>query len=912
LDWKRAEPILKKHLQGKRSRVAALALTLLYRHAVSAGDKIQADSFRNDLKSMVLDTRARGYARYNAFKALFETDWPGREQWYISLFKHISLLHISDGYYGLCPLKIPLRQDPDHWIPLVASLVGHADKNIHNNAVGCLADLKGRRDAVKPLIPWLTDPDWAKAIANDRSSVIYNVGKTRLPGCVLDLIWILENDQNKYYRADAAGALAEYRDKRAVPALQKALSKLTDFQNDENYYKALIACGGLSVEEIVHAIEAWAVWVILPNKQLFKPDKGPNRYVKYIGEYMIRRNVTLSPETLQALMKRIRKHRIENPKLANKLQYFSYKWRGKAIDQYIMERIISMDTDATTIKAALKRRKDLRERYKKDLVKLYKNGNAGSGIAAVLLGDKKLIQGIFQTNDVEAQRATLACARLIREPISLKVTAKLLKQENRQLAKSAELYLTALDSPGARSLLLDNSPGKIKIVGLRSNFDAGHNTFPQFEKWENILIDKISKTDGPHEIISLLSEGYWGSAGQRIIAINDKGARLCIYRDPAYYQFRLLKSEEIKKLKEFIAKNKIANLPPLDTSVADGRQYEFVHITRKGGVRVYMNNPGVDQYSGGSLYEQLIHYFFDLNAAGSLKTYYKLGNRREDLEVLLADEKEDVMAVWKSGNDLRMLIANNENKTGNWWSLKKDGKREKSVTPFDYRIINQEEYFRWNQILNLQDNYFPWRVKTGNSFFYAGFYGNVFGLWKCSKGKKPEIVAKGIFSYPLVSLDGKWLVAIKKSRKKIELIRLDLSSTRKMVTILHSANGFVPVTCLPDRGKFLLKNQNSDFFLIDVTSGEIEKVEGEMEPWEQITYRPLQPTGKPHHVWAALCNYAEKYTDIGYYNTKRFYFKPHMRLPDICFDSMQMWIDEPEKKVYVTYNGHLLRLSLEK
>jgi hypothetical protein len=35
-----------------------------------------------------------------------------------------------------------------------------------------------------------------------------------------------------------------------------------------------------------------------------------------------------------------------------------------------------------------------------------------------------------------------------------------------------------------------------------------------------------------------------------------------------------------------------------------------------------------------------------------------------------------------------------------------------------------------------------------------------------------------------------------------------------------------------------------------------------------------------------------------------------MDLPEIEFDSMQMWVDEAANFVYVTYNGHLLRMPL--
>ena len=45
---------------------------------------------------------------------------------------------------------------------------------------------------------------------------------------------------------------------------------------------------------------------------------------------------------------------------------------------------------------------------------------------------------------------------------------------------------------------------------------------------------------------------------------------------------------------------------------------------------------------------------------------------------------------------------------------------------------------------------------------------------------------------------------------------------------------------------------------------------------------------------------------FGIYSTRDFSFKPVLRLPKILFDSVEMWVDEGEKKVYFIHEGHLL------
>lgn len=78
----------------------------------------------------------------------------------------------------------------------------------------------------------------------------------------------------------------------------------------------------------------------------------------------------------------------------------------------------------------------------------------------------------------------------------------------------------------------------------------------------------------------------------------------------------------------------------------------------------------------------------------------------------------------------------------------------------------------------------------------------------------------------------------------------------------------------------------------------------------QRTFRRLQPTGRPHEVWAAIYRPQTQSTEVGRYNTHRFTFTPLIALPAIQAESMDLWVDAEAKKFYLTYHGHLLRLPL--
>ncbi|HEU0253796.1 MAG TPA: HEAT repeat domain-containing protein, partial [Pyrinomonadaceae bacterium] len=52
-------------------------------------------------------------------------------------------------------------------------------------------------------------------------------------------------------------------------------------------------------------------------------------------------------------------------------------------------------------------------------------------------------------------------------------------------------------------------------------------------------------------------------------------------------------------------------------------------------------------------------------------------------------------------------------------------------------------------------------------------------------------------------------------------------------------------------------------------------------------------------------------TQVGRYNLKDFSFKSILTLPHISFDSLSMWVDAKSEKLYVVYNGELLRLPFQ-
>ncbi|MDQ3041290.1 MAG: hypothetical protein M3R11_02800 [Acidobacteriota bacterium] len=74
--------------------------------------------------------------------------------------------------------------------------------------------------------------------------------------------------------------------------------------------------------------------------------------------------------------------------------------------------------------------------------------------------------------------------------------------------------------------------------------------------------------------------------------------------------------------------------------------------------------------------------------------------------------------------------------------------------------------------------------------------------------------------------------------------------------------------------------------------------------------------GNPNEFWAAVYKRVKNETDIGRYDAKNFTFKSILKLLEILLDSMDIWVDEKDAKVYFVYAGefggeaHLLSLPL--
>lgn len=249
LDWNAAEPVLAVHAASGNHRVAALSLSLLYARSLAVSDSRAAVGYRERLKRIVEDRSRPGRARDIAAEALLTSNWEGRDVWYWSLFRDPTLRDLKDGYLMMSPL-CQIAMDTSEWIRQLAARVAGTDRTVRDAAVTCLVQFQldnARRDALLPLLPWLSDPKWSSA--RDRLRLIQSMDRVEMPESVPGLIAVLgQKDETEC--SYAAESLAHYKDKRAIPALRRALERLRDGDDRMRIARALIQSGGLDSEPL--------------------------------------------------------------------------------------------------------------------------------------------------------------------------------------------------------------------------------------------------------------------------------------------------------------------------------------------------------------------------------------------------------------------------------------------------------------------------------------------------------------------------------------------------------------------------------------------------------------------------------------------------------------------------------------
>jgi hypothetical protein len=971
-DWRTAEPLLKNYAGGSAPLTAAFALSLLYEHAVQNNQSADADTYRDRFKRLVSDPQASPKTRSMAMESLMKIDWQGRDEWFLSLFADPTLSEMKDGYRTIHALAEPVKRDPDRWVPVISRLVGHGDRNVHNAAALCLAQFVDRRarkdarkDALLPLLPWLSDPQWADTSDEfARSRLAESVVHLKMREALSELISLLRNKENNHpsgryilKRAPKSGsflrneegfvrytvirALAETPDNIFVPLLREGIRDQEKNDNEEAslLIRALIGSGGLTIEEMVGALESCA-----SNSEVdVDYDRSFRRLRIYpqtksfevsLGQIVAEQKEYASEALAAAVIERLKSLREEKPDVAAKLWLIARQWPFQPVDAAIVEQIADGGADLGALLTACERRQDLRAHTGGALRELVDAGGYRAGIGAALLGDQSSALDILNGADRAAKLALLACARMLREPLPVEKAGALLKSPDKLLAPAAERYLESEDSAEARKLILGLHPGEALILGAWDRFYPTQEGSDDWSRWEGRLREDVRKNQAD-EIFATLEE-YWsdnpsrGSHSAIVRVLWGKG-ELCKQKDSAREECRQLTDAELQALRDLYEGVMFDNLGPiiLPGDGFAGSSQEFIKLDKSGGRRVYTselyNLKDYLPHKAIKPHIQLEAFFERLCSTGEFELRYALKAKIKELEVLAADDQHPVKYVCKQGNGVRALV---KEKDSGWNETAGDRKWE-------------EEVWRWRSVVNNklgeiadQPDACPilddqedmpeemrkgrrglesdlWKIRAGRSIVRGGKWKDREGLWLCAPGQEPKLIVEGDYSALLVTPDGNHLVAVTSGPFLGTLVIIDLRTNRK--TKVETDHFFYPVTLAPGSGKVYFhrnREEQNEHLLLDPATGKLEVVKGEFEPLGDQNFRPLQPVSGSSEYWAAIPDSEKNLTRVGLYDTSVFSFKPLMEIPEINFTSDEMWVDEAARRIYLAYHGHLLRLPL--
>jgi len=433
--------------------------------------------------------------------------------------------------------------------------------------------------------------------------------------------------------------------------------------------------------------------------------------------------------------------------------------------------------------------------------------------------------------------------------------------------------------------------------------------------------------------------------------------------DEVRYHERPLSSDEFEAIKSLLTAKNADELPPF---VYCGGGYctarELLMLSKVGGRRVYIaGQPEVP--ADDDFFVELDRYFQELKKSPAVLKY-SLSREMPGLEIALADDDLEAKTVWKSGDDLRIAgcSANVRAKVNK--EIEKaapiDAPATDETPPEDLnagdlykrreRLIQQREYegCSWHGVVEGKSTgfvpqppeveYMPirdgmpaqatqeqWKARSGASELRASSD----GLYSIARGQA-SMIAKGDFSFPIAA-GARWAVAVKADPEQgSQIVRIDLVTRKVHATELGNISDLMrPVAYIASIDRVLLMpdptygadesgemsdpdvpaDVNADgLFLLEPATGKISAPTGEMRPLAQQTFRSLQHTSIAKTFWAAIPDNDKRTTAVGVYDTETFRFKRLITAPKMIFDSMGMWVDEPGKKLYFVYRGHLLSL----
>ncbi len=960
MDWNAAKPIIENYANQPESAVQTYALKLLYLRAVQIGDNSQAETIRRRMMVMVANPQVAEDARREAYDTLTAREWPGRDEWFSTLLTQSNLIGRNKPLFYNDTIANPIKDTPEKWNPLLSQLVASGNQTVHNNAALILATValrKPNREALLPLLPWLIDPKWVTTGEDfNRRCVVEAAGKLQLPEAVSGLLWIIQNEKDSFTKSHAATALACYSNRQIVaqiiPVLRAAIRQEPVDSSLSEIIRFLVINNGLDDVEVISAVESLAVeaearveaeFILNDREKDWTPHFLEGEKLSrsgWIGHALMWQHKYGQPDSTGArrspftesivagLIARAKALQGEKPDVAAKLWMIARALDFPVVYIELAKRVVEADADLETTLIALKRRQKLVATGGTALQPMLRQSGYPAGIAAILLNDEDKTRSILEGKDSQAQTALLACARVSRVGLPVDLVGQLLTATDKQLALAAERYLESEDSPVARQLILARHSNEALILGGSPDFHPKRKYWEDWTKWEDALREDVKQ--GQAEEVFGEYEVHYSDAGgpdrfSLEIHVRGQQATICRSKDPLRKECRALLEDELSALRSLFDEIGFDQLQPLPLPGGGygGTAQEFVWLNKAGGRRVYATNLSYFHSDYGLEKKSLtphdrISAFFDkLKKTGEYELRYALKEKIKALEVVSADDKRPVSQVCGDGGHVRALVKDEAAKYSDlpkWRAVTGVKVGDETDQPSFCQANDTREDIPESIRLRYEYSLPLWRVKTKDGIVRNMTWNEQRGLWLCQSGAEPKLITKEAPDPVTVTPDGRWLIASTRNRDEDTLLRIDLKTGQSVK--VEAAGWVSPIVVEPLTGRIVIPTFSGsgdkrvyEVKLYTPSTGKIESAPGEFEPLKHQHSRALQPiAGSATEFWAAIPDEEKKKTKVGRYDARAFKFTLLMELPEITFNSTNIWVDETANWLYFIYNGHLLRV----
>lgn len=677
-------------------------------------------------------------------------------------------------------------------------------------------------------------------------------------------------------------------------------------------------------------------------------------------------------ELVKATANRIAYLESREPYVAVMLRTYLQNWEGAAVNAVLLDDLRTGRADVDTIIKLLSLRKELREKQTNEVINAKSSGDPiALAVVACISENQGEYFNIFKNGSTDAKIALLGCGRLIRAEFPVQTVAGFIDDPNSLLSFAALRYLESLDTAEARNIVYAKSPEKVPVIGARFYFGTERSsyTFDTDMLYDlfvsvNPLMDFksyyfYSNNDGNFEQLEarLREDILENKELLGIYAYKNNFVR--IYKDRAVFSWeedtaryweRTLQEKEFDYLKQHLAENNVSDLPPfLGDCIGDCEPKQLTMIGREGGRRVFINSRRLPGF-----FEELENIFTEFRKPPA-KLRYWLEKDIAGLEILFADDNLKAVNVWKNGDDLRLNVYDPKRREEIVKEVQKqiqsemqgvrseDGYKEAMLTYIRRYNERVSDSFYWLGSANGEFDknnsvgqpsgfvFIAPEVKEDDYGLYMASFLNRGGIIASYSGLSiirdgdAKILSEGWFDNEVNADDGKWAVALKRSRSEESdaIVLVNLQNDELTELKLEQYTYKIPTAHIPSLGGFLIRVGKASgnvkeaiegigYVVLNPETGDIREIRGELRPLMQQTYRKLQPKEKSSSLsWAAIPDQIEEKTVIGTYDAGNYKFKPLMTVPKILFDSMNMWVDESEKKVYVIYESQLISIPLK-